>query len=225
MMMPPDGSVLSAPAPFSTPVPAPFTAPMQAALPEVSAVVVVAHEPPVPLSRVSTRRQRPPQATHRLNRPRVLDATAQCLDELGYDKTTIRTIALRLDCAVGSIYRYSRDKRELLDAVVQRRFEPVIEAAEQERPIDQTTRQYIATASAQPEQYRLMFWLAAVRNELPQPAPLPAIVDRLITAWTRQLGTKADAERHWALAHSAILLNRAESLSHAQADADKLHAA
>ena len=51
--------------------------------------------------------------TH-LSRDQILDATGRCLASRGYDATTIRTIAGVLDCAVGSIYRYFRDKRELL---------------------------------------------------------------------------------------------------------------
>ena len=51
-----------------------------------------------------------------LSRGQILDATETCLAELGYDGTTIRAIAKRLDCAVGTIYRYFRDKRSLLTA-------------------------------------------------------------------------------------------------------------
>jgi AcrR family transcriptional regulator len=157
-----------------------------------------------------SRMRRPKDSSARLSRTRVLDATSACLDELGYDQTTIRTIARRLECAVGSIYRYSRDKRELLDAVVQRRFEPVAEQAEQGQPIDQTTRQYLSVAAASPEQYRLMLWLAAVQHPEPMKAPLPGVIDRIILAWSKQLGSIEQARRHWALAHGAAMMGLSE---------------
>ena len=104
----------------------------------------------------------PPRRTATLDCDRILDATAHCIDELGYDDTTIRKIAKHLGCAVGSIYRYFTDKRELLSGVTQRRFEPVLVFSTGGGPVDDAEVLYERAALEQPEQYRLMFWLSIV---------------------------------------------------------------
>ena len=141
-----------------------------------------------------------------LSRQQILDATLSCLLESGYDGTTIRRIAKHLGCAVGSIYRYFTDKRELLDAVTSRRFEPVAESIEAGASIQEGFGAYARTAVDQPELYRLMFWLHSVGNTTE--AKLPPIIDRMITAWSAKLGDRRTAERLWALLHGGIMLGR-----------------
>ena len=102
----------------------------------------------------------PAVRTATLDRKRILDATDTILVDEGYDATTIRRIARELDCAVGSIYRYFTDKRDLLNAVTQRRLEPVAMRVELGSPIEKTMQAYLDAAREQPEQYRLMYWLA-----------------------------------------------------------------
>ena len=144
--------------------------------------------------------------TH-LSREQILDATAACLAEMGYDGTTIRRIAKRLDCAVGSIYRYFDDKRALLAAVVQRRFEPVIERIEQGAPIDSVADYYALIAGEQSELYRLMFWLASVGKEQ-QANTVPPAIRSIIEGWTKQIGDARVAESYWSQLHGAIMLGR-----------------
>ncbi|MEM6259876.1 MAG: TetR/AcrR family transcriptional regulator [Planctomycetota bacterium] len=143
-----------------------------------------------------------------LDRTQILDATARVLREKGYDGTTIRTIAKQLDCAVGSIYRYFKDKRQLLDAVCQRRFDAVAEHAELRSPISKTALMYARVAAEQPEQYRLMFWLASIGKQQ-QSEALPAIVRRILSGWTESLGDQAAARKTWAALHGAINLGLA----------------
>lgn len=143
-----------------------------------------------------------------LDRTQILDATARVLREKGYDGTTIRTIAKQLDCAVGSIYRYFKDKRQLLDAVCQRRFDAVAEHAELRSPMTKTALMYARVAAEQPEQYRLMFWLASIGKQQ-QSEALPAIVRRVIAGWTDTLGDQAAARKTWAALHGAINLGLA----------------
>ncbi len=150
----------------------------------------------------------PAKPPAQLSRAQILDATAECLDEAGYDGTTIRMIARRLDCAVGSIYRYFTDKRELLDAVVQQRFEPVIEALEAGDDHETTADLYHQAATTRPEQYRLMFWLAAVGRTPDQPAAVPGVVQRILDGWAEQLGSERDAHCRWAVIHGGIMLGR-----------------
>jgi len=143
-----------------------------------------------------------------LDRAQILDATARVLREKGYDGTTIRTIAKQLDCAVGSIYRYFKDKRQLLDAVCQRRFDAVAEHAELRSPVTKTVLMYARVAAEQPEQYRLMFWLASIGKQQ-QSEALPTIVRRILAGWTESLGDQALARRTWATLHGAVNLGLA----------------
>ncbi|MGB0766854.1 MAG: TetR/AcrR family transcriptional regulator [Phycisphaeraceae bacterium] len=143
-----------------------------------------------------------------LDRSQILDATARVLREKGYDGTTIRTIAKQLDCAVGSIYRYFKDKRQLLDAVCQRRFDAVAEHAELGSPVSKTVLMYARVAAEQPEQYRLMFWLASIGKQQ-QSEALPSIVRRILAGWSDSLGDQTLARRTWATLHGAVNLGLA----------------
>lgn len=143
-----------------------------------------------------------------LDRTQILDATARVLREKGYDGTTIRTIAKQLDCAVGSIYRYFKDKRQLLDAVCQRRFDAVAEHAELRSPLSKTVLMYARVAAEQPEQYRLMFWLASIGKQS-QSEALPAIIRRILAGWTDSLGDQTAARKTWSALHGAVNLGLA----------------
>ena len=140
-----------------------------------------------------------------LSLPQILDATAACLDESGYDGTTIRRIAARLNCAVGSIYRYCSDKRTLLSAVTQRRFEPIVQAIEDHVAVTQSARSYASIALSDPQQYRLMFWLASMDPDRSDNA-LPPIIQQIIDGWTRQVGDPRIARHLWARVHGGIML-------------------
>jgi len=148
----------------------------------------------------------PKTPTH-LSREQILDATSTCLQELGYDGTTIRRIAKELDCAVGSIYRYFDDKRALLAAVVQRRFEPVVDRIQGGDPIDAVANLYSLTATEQPELYRLMFWLSSI-GKTTHTNTLPAVIRRVIDAWAEQLGERRAAEGYWSHLHGSIMQGR-----------------
>ena len=143
-----------------------------------------------------------------LSRPLILEATANCLSQEGYDGTTIRKIATMLDCAVGSIYRYFDDKRELLAAVTQQRFELATAVLESGGSIGQCVESYIDAALAAPEAYRLMFWLSSVGHMEAASAPLPAVVQQIIDGWTRRGVGGGLAQRTWAMLHGLIMLGR-----------------
>lgn len=140
-----------------------------------------------------------------LDRSQVLDATARVLRERGYDGATIRAIARQLDCAVGSIYRYFPDKRTLLDAVCQRRFDAVAENAELRSSMQVSLQKYIRVASDQPELYRLMFWLASVGKQQMGEA-VPDVIRRVIAGWAESLGDQAHAKLLWARLHGLLML-------------------
>ncbi len=137
-----------------------------------------------------------------LSRAQIIAVTARCLQEVGYDGTTIRRLATELNCAVGSIYRYFTDKRDLLSTVTQQLLEPVAAAVEAGQPYTITARQYRQAATAERATYQLMFWLAAL-----QAAPghaLPPVVQRILAGWAGDLGGSDPARQAWALIHADI---------------------
>ena len=140
-----------------------------------------------------------------LDRQRIVDATDAILISEGYDATTIRRIARELDCAVGSIYRYFADKRDLLNAVTQRRLEPVAMRVELGSPIEKTMLGYVNAAREQPEQYRLMYWLSAVGKLDDSPA-VPAVVQRIIDGWAQQVNDENRVWQIWAELHGCVML-------------------
>ena len=158
-----------------------------------------------------------------LSRAHILKATSDCLHQFGYDATTIRRIASQLDCAVGSIYRYFRDKRQLLYTVTQQTLEPVAEAAEAGQAVDEGERLYRQLAGPVPQVYRLMFWLACVGDDEDSHNQLPAVVGRIIEGWSASLGNTEDAQARWAALHADITLNgqRPAASTAAQAPADE----
>lgn len=145
------------------------------------------------------------RSTTQLSRQQILEATFACLREEGYDNTTIRRIAKRLDCAIGSIYRYYRDKRELLYVVTQELLAPVVERLEMGASFDESRQLYHQLATAEVESYRLMFWLA-VHTEPSDPARLPGVIHRLLDHWTRQLNSADRARAAWAQLHGQCML-------------------
>ncbi len=144
-----------------------------------------------------------------LDRVQILDATEACLNEMGYDGATIRQIAKRLRCAVGSIYRFFPDKRSLLASVTQRRFEPVLSRIDLGEPVADSVALYQSIAQAEPEQYRLMFWLSSIGRTDAGPA-VPGIVVRIVEGWSKQLGDPAKAQRVWAMLHGGLMLGQPE---------------
>lgn len=148
-------------------------------------------------------------AAHRriaaLDRRQILDVTRRCLTELGYEATTIRRIASKLNCSVGSIYRFFQDKRSLLNAVAQSVFEPIATAAEAGVSVAECEQRYRHVASESGHIYRLMFWLACVDDE--SESHLPRVIARLIDTWTQQLGDLERARKRWVMLHGSVLLD------------------
>jgi AcrR family transcriptional regulator len=138
-----------------------------------------------------------------LSREQILDATAACFEEAGYDGTTIRAIASRLRCSVGSIYRYFRDKRQLLLACGERAMRPVVEELADSPDVESSLRSYVRQAARAGELYRLQFWLASSGGH---GAGVPAFVTRLLEGWGERLGDPGEAQRRWATVHGLMML-------------------
>lgn len=155
-------------------------------------------------------------ASRHLSREQILRTTAQCLRESGYDATTIRKIASMLSCAVGSIYRYFRDKRDLLYTVTQEQIEPVLAALDTGRSFEDSVRCYLEQVSTDTATYQLMFWLACAGSSEKDKSraesaratdhDLPLVVRKIIARWGRVLSDQEVARRCWALVHGGLLL-------------------
>lgn len=150
-------------------------------------------------ARISTPASAPLSCEH------ILEATEACFSESGYDGTTIRAIANKLGCSVGSIYRYFTDKRDLLRACAARVFSPVCKYLNAGAvSFDESLRMYLELVSRYPQMYRLMFWLESVSDaEHPaRPKPIAGMID----AWADLLSSRTRAEHAWALTHGLIML-------------------
>ena len=77
-----------------------------------------------PKSEPDTRSRRPirqpQQARSRRTREAVLEAAGRCFEECGYDETTTAMIAERAGIAVGTLYGYFQDKRDILLEILDR---------------------------------------------------------------------------------------------------------
>jgi len=141
-----------------------------------------------------------------LSNDQILQATEAVFAEAGYDGTTIRAIAKRLGCSVGSIYRYFEDKRDLLRACAARVFSPVARYLDADAVrFDESLRMYLQLVEQYPQLYRLMFWLGSVDDAREAKTPEP--ITRMIDGWTRLVGHRATAEHIWAMAHGSIMLS------------------
>lgn len=138
-----------------------------------------------------------------LSREEILRATARCLQSEGYDGTTIRRIAAELGCAVGSIYRYFQDKRELLFTVTQQAMAPAAQMVDAGAGFPETVLTYHRLATADPGSYRLMFWLASMVQ--PQ-SPMPPVIARIVEGWAAKMHDAGAAHRCWQVLHGSIMM-------------------
>jgi AcrR family transcriptional regulator len=68
-------------------------------------------------------RRQPVQQRSAKRVEQMLDASAQLIDEMGYDALTTTLIAKRAGVAVGSLYQFFPDKRAVVQALTQRNLE------------------------------------------------------------------------------------------------------
>ena len=139
-----------------------------------------------------------------LDHRQILDATEAVFREKGYDGLTIRALSRELGCAVGSIYRYFPNKRDLLEAMCTRLLEPVAIHAELGRDPARGAADYARAAHGQPDTYRLLFWLTSVRQ--PRDAQsLPEVIGRILASWSDALGGYLEAHHFWCQLHGALM--------------------
>lgn len=76
-----------------------------------------------PQTETTPLRRQPVQQRSAKRVEQMLDASAQLIDELGYDALTTTLIAKRAGVAVGSLYQFFPDKRAVVQALTQRNLE------------------------------------------------------------------------------------------------------
>ena len=104
-------------------------------------------------------------------RRKILDVTRELLINKGITQVSIRLIAKQVECSVGTIYFYFKDKDELVHALIEEGFEKLIELQEKTEsqypePIERLKalcKNYINFALENPEYYEIMFMLKQER--------------------------------------------------------------
>lgn len=104
-------------------------------------------------------------------RKRILDAAMAMFLADGYDKTSIRNIAEKIEYSPATIYLYFKDKDELLYEVQKEAFLKLNETFDREvvadEPLErlrQLCRSYVTFGKNNPELYDLMFIIRAPMN-------------------------------------------------------------
>ena len=95
---------------------------------------------------------------------RIRRATLTVLDEKGYEKTTIREIALRAGVGHGTIFSYSRDKVELCLICIQEELDELgistFKKLRPAAPVSEQVVEYLSPRYAYWERYRALFFAA-----------------------------------------------------------------
>lgn len=118
---------------------------------------------------ISERKEREKQEMREL----IVKAAANVFAEEGYERTSIRTIAEKIEYSPATIYLYFKDKDELLFAIHEYGFQILLSNAgyimEIPQPIERLralARHYVQFCFDNPEYYNLMFTLLAPINVL-----------------------------------------------------------
>lgn len=116
---------------------------------------------------ISDRKEREKQEMKKL----IIDAAMRMFVEDGYEKTSIRNIADKIEYSPGTIYLYYKDKDELLYAVQKEAFSKMLEAFQQHansrspwKRLEQIAYTYVNFGIEHPDLYDLMFIIRAPMN-------------------------------------------------------------
>src|SRR5215471_14493058 len=117
---------------------------------------------------VIERRERDRQAVRR----EIIDAARALFIEEGFEKTSMRKIADKIEYSPTTIYLYFNDKRELLESICEETFGKFVKLLQkidkgQEDPIQRlhsVLKAYVEFALKNPNDYMLTFM---VRDDLP----------------------------------------------------------
>lgn len=109
-------------------------------------------------------------------REKILLAATELFVEKGYDETSIRTIAERIEYSPATIYLYFKDKPELFHAIMDQAFQTLLERFRKnctlENPLDrlrQLGQEYLRFAAEHPALYDLMFIMRKPMDHIHEP--------------------------------------------------------
>ncbi len=104
-------------------------------------------------------------------RQRIIDASIEMFLQEGYEKTSIRNIAEKIEYSPATIYLYYKDKDELLYDVQGQAFEKLYQAFKENavssdplKRLEQIMLTYVRFGKKNPELYDLMFIIRAPMN-------------------------------------------------------------
>ena len=104
-------------------------------------------------------------------RRKIIDAALEMFVEVGYEHTSIRAIADKIEYSPATIYLYYKDKDELLYEVqreafdlLAKKFAPLSEIRDPFQRLEALGTTYLDFAIANPQYYDLMFILSAPMN-------------------------------------------------------------
>lgn len=111
-------------------------------------------------------------------RKRIIDVATTMFMEDGYEKTSIRNIAEKIEYSPATLYLYYKDKDELLYEVQKQAFGKLEEVFATEANSDdawtrltQICHSYVRFGKANPELYELMFMMRAPMNSIKENEP------------------------------------------------------
>ncbi|MBO1331931.1 TetR/AcrR family transcriptional regulator [Streptomyces sp. VRA16 Mangrove soil] len=132
---------------------------------------------------------------------RILDACADLLDEVGYERLSTRAVAGRADVPIGSVYRFFTDKRAMVDSLAQRNLErytervtgrlDAIPADDWRAAMDAFLDEYLAMKRTAPG-FSLVDFGTQIPVGAPDAAPNVRVADTLTDLLAPHLGRTAD---------------------------------
>lgn len=158
-------------------------------------------------------------------RDRIVEAAAEVFAVEGYEKTSIRNIAERIEYSPGTIYLYFKDKNEVLFAIHKVGFEilreqmiPLQVIANPLERLKAIGEVYVRFSMEHPQHYNLMFVLMAPMEVLEEHKPWHSgkeafaflentIQDCLDQGLIRTTSAKDYAFYSWSFLHGLVMLN------------------
>jgi AcrR family transcriptional regulator len=154
-------------------------------------------------------------------RAAILDAARDLFVHHGYHDFSMRVLARKLECSVGTIYVYFKNKEELFDCLVEQSFAQLLDllpALKRERDKDpvrllkRAARAYVEFGLSHPSAYKFAFIIerpGAARAYTPHPAfnLLQRLVQRCLEAKKlRRLDVATASQALWAAVHGVTSL-------------------
>ena len=158
-------------------------------------------------------------------RTKIIDAATAMFMTEGYEKTSIRNIAEKIEYSPATLYLYYKDKDELLYEVQKQAFSKLEEAFAREvnstdplERLSQICHSYVHFGKDNPKMYDLMFMMQAPMNTIKENEPwknnkdsFVVLLDCLTECMEKDLLRFDDAMLAafsvWAMGHGLVSLN------------------